>query len=257
MGTRLRQRRSQGRSPASSNSALRSGDCGGADLPVGQLRIMRWFEQDPKALEALEATLRKRYPTLHAFVQDGIVSVRGTYPVMDAGREIDRYSIAVNLPERYPHELPEVFETGERIPRILDRHVFTSGALCLGVREELWLILGGNFSIEAVLDGPVRGFLIGNGLVEEGEKWPDGDRSHGMAGILEFYGSHLGTNDPLAVLNLIGALIKEKVRGHWNCPCGSGAIIRNCHKDAVQALRNVPKDILAVSGVTIMEALKK
>jgi hypothetical protein len=47
------------------------------------------------------------------------------------------------------------------------------------------------------------------------------------------------------------------VRGHWKCPCGSGAIIRNCHKEAVNALRGVPKDVIAVSGISIVEALKK
>lgn len=108
-----------------------------------------------------------------------------------------------------------------------------------------------------VLDGPVRGFLIGNSLVEEGGSWPDGDRSHGTAGILEFYSSHLGTSDPVSVAKLLNALILDKVRGHWQCPCGSGAIIRKCHKDAVQALRTVPKDILVQSAITIVDTLKK
>ena len=53
------------------------------------------------------------------------------------------------------------------------------------------------------------------------------------------------------------ALVNEKVRGHWKCPCGSGAIIRNCHKDAVNSLRSVPKAVIALSGMTIFEALKK
>jgi len=159
---------------------------------------MKWFEQDPAALTALEATLRDCYPTMHAFVEHGAVTVRGTYPVLDAGKEIDRYSIAIKLPDRYPHDLPDVFETGGRIPRTLDRHVFQSGALCLGVREELWLTLRGDFSIVPLLEAPVRGFLIGNALVEEGEKWPDGDRSHGMSGILEFYEGYLGVRTRLS-----------------------------------------------------------
>lgn len=218
---------------------------------------MKWFEQDPAALTALEATLRDCYPTMHAFVEHGAVTVRGTYPVLDAGKEIDRYSIAIKLPDRYPHDLPDVFETGGRIPRTLDRHVFQSGALCLGVREELWLTLRGDFSIVPLLEAPVRGFLIGNALVEEGEKWPDGDRSHGMSGILEFYEGYLGVKDPIVLLDFMYALVNEKVRGHWKCPCGSGAIIRNCHKDAVNSLRSVPKAVIALSGMTIFEALKQ
>jgi hypothetical protein len=217
---------------------------------------MRWFEQDPAAFVALETTLRARYPTLHAFVEDGTVTVRGTYPLLDAGMEFDRYGVAIKLPEHYPHGLPEVFETQGRIPRVLDRHVFPSGALCLGVREELWLALGGNFSIESLLEGPIRGFFIGNSLVEEGEQWPDGDRSHGVPGILEFYAGYLGEKDPFALVDFLRAPIKEKVRGHWKCPCGSGAIIRNCHKEAVQALRNVPKEVIAQSALIIIECLK-
>lgn len=218
---------------------------------------MRWYEKDGAALPALEATLRASYPSLHAFVEGGVVNVRGTYPVVADGREVDRYSIEIKLPDGYPHDLPQVFEIGGRIPRTLDRHIFPSGALCLGVREDLWLSHGGDFSIARVLDGPVRGFLIGNSLVEEGGSWPDGDRSHGTAGILEFYSSHLGTSDPVSVAKLLNALILDKVRGHWQCPCGSGAIIRKCHKDAVQALRTVPKDILVQSGITIVDTLKK
>jgi hypothetical protein len=69
----------------------------------------------------------------------------------------------------YPRSLPTVWETIERIPRELDRHVVPkTGALCLGVPVALWIDLKGNFSIERVLDEPVRNFLIGNGLIEEG-----------------------------------------------------------------------------------------
>jgi hypothetical protein len=224
---------------------------------MGQRRLMKWFEQDPAALTALEATLRDRYPTMHAFMEEGAVTVRGTYAVLDAGKEIDRYSIAVKLPDRYPRALPDVFEIGGRIPRTLDRHVFQSGALCLGVREDLWITLRGDFSIASVLDGPVRGFLIGNALVEEGEKWPHGDRSHGISGILEFYEGYLGAKDPVVLLDFLCALTKERVRGHWKCPCSSGAIIRKCHKDAVNELRSVPRDVIASSFVIIFEALKK
>ena len=162
---------------------------------------MKWFEQQPVALSALEAALRDHYPTLHAFVGDGAVTVRGTYPVMDGDREIERYSVAMKLPDNYPHELPQVFETGGRIPRELDRHVFPSGALCLGVREELWLTLKGDFSVPTMLEGPVRGFLIGNALVEEGDKWPDGDRSHGMTGSWSFTRAIWGSRIPACYWN--------------------------------------------------------
>jgi hypothetical protein len=45
-----------------------------------------WLEADPLSLERLERTLRARYPPLHAFVEDGVCIVRGTYPVADGGK---------------------------------------------------------------------------------------------------------------------------------------------------------------------------
>jgi hypothetical protein len=204
----------------------------------------------------LEQILRRDYPTLHAFKPATAVTVQGTYPVRDAGVVIDRYSLALTLPDNYPHDLPEVREIGGRIPNSIDRHVIPSGALCLGVREELWLTLGGNFSVSRVLDMPVRSFLIGNSLVEQGEPWPAGDRPHGVLGVLEFYEGHLGAKEPLALVKFLVALCQDKVRGHWPCPCGSGAILRKCHKGAVQSLRAVPEPVVANTAMMIFDWLK-
>lgn len=216
-----------------------------------------WFEDDPSALERLERMLRSRYPTLHAFIEKGVCIVRGTYPVMDSGRLVDRYELEIALRPDYPTSLPLVWETGGRIPREADRHVFPdAGCLCLGVPLALWMQLKGDFSLPTILDIPVRNFLIGNGLVEKGEPWPHGDRSHGVEGILEFYGDLLGTSDSIAIARFLLSLVKEKVRGHWRCPCGSGRIIRNCHREAVESLRNVPSEIVAQTGCMILDAVR-
>lgn len=215
-----------------------------------------WFEQEPEALHAVEAILKARYPTLHAFIEDGKCRVRGTYSLTDGGRQIDRYQIELVLPDDYPASPPRVWETAERIPRDPDRHVYVDGALCLATPLALWIELDGRFTIDRVLDIPVRNFLIGNGLVEQGEPWPHGDRSHGAEGILEHFGELIGTSEPMTVARLLLDLVNEKVRGHWPCPCRSGRIIRNCHKDSFEKLRKVPKEELARSGCAILDELK-
>ncbi|MFX8778197.1 hypothetical protein ABTM50_20220, partial [Acinetobacter baumannii] len=86
----------------------------------------------------------------------------------------DRYRIDIVLDDDHPARPPRVWETGGRIPRTPDRHVFVDGALCLGTPLALWIALQGDFSLSRVLDGPVRNFLIGNSLVEQGEAWPHG-----------------------------------------------------------------------------------
>lgn len=217
-----------------------------------------WHERESGALAALEALLRQSYPTMHTLVADHAVEVKGTYPVVHEGKEIARYRLRVALPPDYPRSLPLVWETDERIPRIEDRHVnIANGSLCLGVPAELWIALAGNSSIDRVLDIPVRNFLIGNSLVEAGEKWPYDEWAHGAKGVLQYFGETVGTDDPHIVVRLIDGLIKERVRGHWACPCGSGRIVRKCHADAIAKLRTVPAEVLAHSGLLIINLIKK
>src|SRR5262245_5470778 len=184
MGARVRQDRGSCGRPARADLAV--GGCRrGTDAAVGIAPVTHaWFEQGPAALVWLESQLRSRYPTLHAFIVDGEGRIRGTVAAVEA----DRYALDIALPMNYPRAMPSVWETGGRIPREIDRHVFDDGSLCLGAPLALWIQLGGNYSIERVIDGPLRGFLIGNSLVEEGEPWPYGERAHGAAGLLE----HLG-----------------------------------------------------------------
>src|SRR5690606_30611848 len=125
-----------------------------------------------------------------------------------------------------------------------------------GLPLALWMQLKGDFSLPTILDIPLRNFLIGNGLVEQGEPWPHGDRSHGVLGVLEFYGDLLGTSEPMAIAEFLLAVVKGTVRGHWLCPCGSGQIIRKCHREAVEALRNVPQEIVARTGCMILDEIK-
>lgn len=199
-----------------------------------------WFERNPDALREVEATLRARFPTLHAFIEEGRCRIRGTYAVMDGGREIDRYQLEIALPDDYPSSLPRVWETAKRIERDSDRHAFVDGALCLGTPLSLWIDLRGDFSIERVLDVPVRNFLIGNGLVEEGEKWPHDERSHGAEGLLEHLQELVGTAQPVMAATFLQAIAEGKVTKHSRCPCGSGRKLFKCHRDGFHALRRVP-----------------
>jgi hypothetical protein len=220
---------------------------------VGFAHVTRaWFEQHPVAFKRLESVLRAKYPTLHAFIVDGECRIRGTFAPVEA----DRYALDIALPCDYPHAMPVVWETGNRIPREMDRHVLGNGSLCLGTPLALWIQLGNDYSVERVIDGPLKSFLIGNSLVEEGEPWPHGDRAHGAAGLLEHLGELIGTRDPKVVGRFLIDLLEQKVRGHWLCPCGSGRIIRKCHRDGVGTLQRAPEILLRHSVQAIAMQLE-
>jgi hypothetical protein len=217
-----------------------------------------WFERQPAKYDALRRLLIQRYPTLHAYKIDEAVIVRGTFGISHEGTEVDRYSLEIKLPDDYPNDPPLVWETAERIPRTMDRHVYPEkGALCLGVGEELWLAMSGDFSFDRVLDIPVRNFLIGNSHVEEGLGWPLGDRSHGVRGIVEFYESFLGIKDERALFLFLRSFILKRFKGHWPCPCGSGSILRRCHMNGVRQLGRLPQELLMHTAGLLLKRLKR
>lgn len=213
-----------------------------------------WFEREPVAYDAMRRMLIERYPTLHARMIDGAVVIRGTFGISHEGEELDRYRLELRLPSDYPWSLPTVWETAERIPREIDRHIYPkNGALCLGVAEELWLAMNGNFSLDRVLDIPVRNYLIGNSLIEQGQEWPTGDRSHGVPGVVEFYASLLGTKDELALLRFLFSFLLGKVKGHRPCPCGSGSILRKCHMEGMRQLGRLPRELVRYTADTLFK----
>lgn len=212
-----------------------------------------WFVRAPEHLAELEAMLRAHFPTLHAFIEDGKCRVRGTVALSDRGKEFDRYRIEIVLPDDYPVHPPRVWELGGRIPREADRHVFVDGALCLGTPLALWIRLGGDFRLERVLEVPVRNFLIGNSLVEQGEPWPSGELSHGAAGMVEHLREVVGTQHPIMAATFLQALVGGRVSKHSPCPCASGKKILKCHHAGFKSLRRVPAEVLNQTALMILE----
>jgi hypothetical protein len=215
-----------------------------------------WFVNTPERLVELEEMLRARFPTMHAFIEDRQCRVSGTLTLVQDGCAFDRYQIDVVLPEDYPMRPPRVWEIGGRIPRKADRHIFLDGALCLGTPLALWVTLNGDFRLERVLDIPVRNFLIGNSLVEQGDRWPNGERTHGAAGLIEHLAELLGTDKPMMVATFLQALAAGGVTKHSPCPCVSGRKILKCHLTGFKQLRRIPADVIDQTAQLILQELE-
>lgn len=191
----------------------------------------------PKLLEKIKADLGA-YPDLQIVNESGTLYVRGSFPIIHNGIELDRFQIEIEFPPDYPRNLPRVRETASRVPRVVDRHVIPStGIACLFVEEDWLAAVGREPAFIDFLNGPVRNFFIGQSLVEAGQPWPFGEWPHGKAGVLEVYAGWFGTDDEPTIRRYLDCLSKEGLKGHWDCPCGSGRGIRACHRDMLRALR--------------------
>ena len=153
------------------------------------------------------------------------------------GRETiaDIFEIDLTVPRDYPTALPWVRETGGRICEAY-HHVFTNGKLCLAVPVEERLRFRRDPCLRGFVTNLVVPYCYGYCYWERHGVHPFGEREHGGEGIARFYIDWLGLPGEVQALEVALHLAQHGYRGHHDCPCGSGAKLRDCHGAAVLEL---------------------
>lgn len=193
-------------------------------------------------LETVQAAIAFDQPKLHARLVDDQILIEGVLLVTEVGvaampgGPITEFAIRMELSRRYPSVEPKTFETGKRIPRTPDRHINPDGDCCVTVWEH-WLATAPNHSIGSFINGPINEYFLSQFWFEKTGKWPFGERPHGDAGMEEAYADALGVpNRRDTLIYYLRLLSQAWPKGHWVCPCGSGKIVRNCHREELTAL---------------------
>lgn len=204
-----------------------------------------WYRSNPDALARVKREVLSRHPRLRFEETNGAVILCGVFEVREGDVVVDEYQVDVELPSDTERGIPVVRETGNRIPRDIDRHVITAeGTLCVVLPEAYWNDNPRGLSLAEFLDGPLREHLAGQSLVDMEQPWPAGEWGHGIKGVLEFYFQVLKTKEPKAFVGLLELLARREAKGHWDCPCGSGKRLRNCHGPTIFNLRDrIPRQL--------------
>lgn len=158
-------------------------------------------------------------------------------------------------------KLPKVRETGGRIRAFaeerglaeIDLHISPDDSLCLvGALDE-----NTNQSFRDFLDSPVLQFLYDQSYFEKYGRRPRGQYSHGMLGIFENYFDRREVENGKLLEACLNTLKKSRqwpeikkilfrkgnIKGHWQCPCGSGKRFRDCHENALLGMWCLQSDL--------------
>ncbi len=204
------------------------------------VRKKRLTKVNTLTIAEVERALSFTQPGLAITEARDVILAEGVYIVTDGPNGIGpiaRYEIGIIFPKIYPSEEPSVYETAGTVERVADRHMYPSGRCCTCIWEE-WLAKSIDTSVEAFCDGPLHNFFLSQFMFDKTRKWPFGDRSHGVDGVIEAIGDLLGVGpDEDAARRYIEIVAAREIKGHWACPCGSGKRLRNCHNDYVRELR--------------------
>lgn len=195
------------------------------------------MEGFPLDLAHVRDALAAQYPMLH--LVDGAASpvLRGSIAIEHDGRELIWFAVEIDLGPLGTGALPAVREIGGRIPWIIDRHVLPDGSACVCLPEDYFLRNPGSFDLLTFLDGPVRSYFIGQALVEQGERWPQGEWRHGADGRADWFKEFLDGLSPQQWRAYLETLAVKDLKGHLICPCGSERRVRHCHLPFLRLIR--------------------
>ncbi|HWZ63653.1 MAG TPA: hypothetical protein VNX02_11565 [Steroidobacteraceae bacterium] len=153
----------------------------------------------------------------------------------------DAYELRIEVPD-YPEHLPNVFETGGRIPRDANHHVFPrSGKLCLGSELRLRQVIGPKLSVLRFADLCIVPYLYAASRQQTTGGFVLGELAHGNPGILQDYQDIFGVSTPAATRAALRALAtKPTSAARHPCPCGCGRRLAQCgFRERIEQLRKL------------------
>lgn len=206
------------------------------------------FEEHAKA-----AT--EKYKELSFTIKDGIPCVFGLINLTnEIGNIEDTYQIEIIAVNNYPYSFPMLFETGGRIPRNIDWHIFEqTGNCCIASPPEEIIVCDKGINLTSFIENQVKNYFYSQ-IFRNQNGYFLKERSHGSKGWIEFFEETFMTNNIFNIeFGLNQILEGKKIDRVSDCFCGSGKKYRKCHKRSYDILSK-----MSIGNVQIfMNALRE
>ena len=153
------------------------------------------------------------------------------------GCEVDSYQIEIRR-GNYPKQYPLVFETGGRIPKNIEWHIYPdTGNCCFEIPAEELLHCKAGLTLIDFLEQIVMPYFY-NQTYRQVNGFYYNEHKHGLGVVFDYYRKIFNANSFLEIINLLDTIsIIEPPPRTSLCFCGSGLKYRKCHKQAYQKLK--------------------
>lgn len=142
----------------------------------------------------------------------------------------DSYHILMDL-NPYPKFFPRVFELDERIPKKVNRHIYSdTGSCCFTTQAKSQIFLKTKItSLYLFVKEVAIPYFQNNSYYEINGKYKTLEHSHNGMGVIEGYRDILQTSNDRNIAFLMYQRIKgTKLRLHDLCYCGSDQTLKKC-----------------------------
>ncbi len=196
--------------------------------------MTKWWEDNSTFFAQEKEIINLKYPSLHYVIQESNIQLVGEIYIKEID---DSYSIKIEFPSDYPNCFPTVISDSEDINRDIDLHIYSNGSccLCLPHLEEFYFKKGS--TIDVFIENLVKPFFANQAYYKMTGTWLNGEYSHGLKGIYEFYTEVLESSDTLTILQLLYLSVKSSPNYNKKCYCGSNKSIKKCHLSNIVKLK--------------------
>ncbi len=173
--------------------------------------------------------------------------------------EFDSYEVKIEFPNQFPYCFAKVWETSNKIPKKPERHVNPDGSLCLGVIQEEIIITKKGIGIREFIEKILKPHLSRETYRRIKKKYPHGEYSHGIDGVLEYFYEKFNSNNPTNILEILDLILNNKLpeRNERRCICGKENKFKKCHLPAIEKVQRLGSDSIALFKDTIQNYIKR
>lgn len=198
------------------------------------------------------------YPFLTKVTTEGKEILKGVIAIVDKdGKHWDDYDIEIHASVNFPNEFPLLFETSGKIPKIADWHVYEDSlSCCVKVKPEEIIRCKNGITIIEFIREEVIPYLFNQTHRRVEGFYVNGEYSHGIAGIYEYYSGILSTGDDIKKTVLLMSYIAENSKPSRTslCFCNNGTKFRHCHRSAFEKLKMIGNENLKFHAYGIGKA---
>tara|TARA_R110002111_G_scaffold115634_10_gene176609 strand:+ start:63 stop:725 length:663 start_codon:yes stop_codon:yes gene_type:complete len=171
--------------------------------------------------------------------KNGLIAIKGVLSFVASYKGLesiqDWLEVELRIPKEYPEIPPEVTELQGKVVSNYE-HLNHDGTFCLAVPIAAKLAFKKEPNLRGFVNKLVISYLYSYCYWLRHGEYPFDDSPHGLSGFVDYYEKQFGTGLSPELFSGIEKIVKYGYRGHHLCPCGSGKIVRNCHKQVVMDL---------------------
>jgi hypothetical protein len=155
------------------------------------------------------------------------------------------FEITLKVSLSYPYCVPDLYETSNIIPRLLDNHINESGKCCVDIPHNLIYHSRMGISLLSFFTKWIYPYFANQLYRQHENEYAGQEYAHRFEGVEQFYREDLNLNTEMACKMLKAIIVIKHIGRNDPCPCDSGKKLKQCHQQSYDLLKSLGNELLS------------